>query len=53
MPVSIYDKAQANSLFSSNPEVPSEAGRMITAAVKQTVWWMCKFWESSKRQQLD
>lgn len=34
MPVSVYDKAQANSLFSSNPEVPSEAGRMITAAVK-------------------
>jgi hypothetical protein len=51
MPVSIYDKAQANSLFSSNPEVPSEAGRMITAAVKTNR--MCKFWESSKRQQLD
>lgn len=32
MPVSIYDKAQAEAIFGG--EVPSEAGRMITAAIK-------------------
>lgn len=30
MPVSIYDKAQANEIFGAD----SEAGRMITAAIK-------------------
>ncbi|WHP04765.1 MULTISPECIES: hypothetical protein [Acinetobacter] len=33
MPISIYDKAQAESIFGSG-EVPSEAARMITAAIK-------------------
>lgn len=33
MPVSIYDKAQAEQIF-GNGETPSEAGRMITAAIK-------------------
>lgn len=33
MPVSIYDKTQAEMVFGSG-EVPSVAGRMITAAVK-------------------
>nr|DAE96190.1 MAG TPA: tail sheath protein [Caudoviricetes sp.] len=32
MPVSIYDKAQAEQIFGG--EIPSEAGRMITAAIK-------------------
>lgn len=33
MPVDIYDKAQADLLF-GNGETTSEAGRMITAAIK-------------------
>lgn len=33
MPVDIYDKAEADAVF-GNGEVPSEAGRMITAAIK-------------------
>ncbi|MCU4378274.1 hypothetical protein [Acinetobacter haemolyticus] len=31
-PVSIYDKSQAEQIFGG--EIPSEAGRMITAAIK-------------------
>lgn len=33
MPVDIYDKAQADAVFGGG-EVQSEAGRMITAAIK-------------------
>lgn len=33
MPISIYDKAQAESIFGTG-EAPSEAARMITAAIK-------------------
>ena len=33
MPVSIYDKAQTESIFGTG-EAPSEAARMITAAIK-------------------
>lgn len=35
MPVDIYDKAQAEQIFGNGPEAPpSEAARMITAAIK-------------------
>lgn len=34
MPVSIYDKAQANTIFGGTAIAPAEASRMITAAVK-------------------
>ncbi|MFD2012954.1 hypothetical protein ACFSHO_03420 [Acinetobacter vivianii] len=35
MPVDIYDKAQADRIFGNGPEAPpSEAARMITAAIK-------------------
>ncbi|AZN69305.1 hypothetical protein DX910_14655 [Acinetobacter haemolyticus] len=33
MPISIYDKAQAEMMFDGG-DSPSEAGRMITAAIK-------------------
>ena len=34
MPISIYDKAQANTIFGGTAIAPTEASRMITAAVK-------------------
>jgi phage tail sheath gpL-like len=34
MPISIYDKAQANTTFGGTAAAPTEASRMITAAVK-------------------
>lgn len=34
MPISIYDKAQANNIFGGTAIAPAEASRMITAAVK-------------------
>ncbi|WAU72898.1 hypothetical protein [Acinetobacter sp. TR11] len=34
MPISIYDKAQANTIFGGTAIAPAEASRMITAAVK-------------------
>ena len=34
MPISIYDKAQADTAFGGTAEAPSVAGRMITAAIK-------------------
>ena len=34
MPISIYDKAQANTIFGGTALAPAEASRMITAAIK-------------------
>lgn len=34
MPISVYDKAQADAAFGGTAEAPSVAGRMMTAAIK-------------------